>query len=143
MGLFILEISSSVRCYCLIMQIRAVLECHPAGSWAMHLDFCILDSTLLSWDWLEMAVTSTRQLKASSPTHHNRHPCTETLPAMPSRGSTAENCSFFLNSFSALSQIPWGWGCYSKRRGRPRVKHAPNLQILHKTFPKVSRGEVV
>ena len=149
LGLFVLEISSSVTCYCLIMQTGAALECHPAGSWAMHLDFCILDSRLLSCCHTpvsELAGNGCDRRRAAqglSHTGHNCHPCTETLPAMPNTGSTAENCSFFLNSFSALSQIPWGCRCYSKRRGRPTVKHAWNYQILEKTFPKVSRGKIV
>lgn len=90
--------------------------------------------------WLEIAVTDTGQLKVSSQTSHNCHPCTDILKAMPHIGATAGNCSFFLISFSALSQVPQGCG-YSKSSGRPRVAYAWNVRILEKIFPNVSRGE--
>lgn len=90
--------------------------------------------------WLEMAVTDTGQLKISSQTSHNCHPCAEILKTMPNIGATAGNCSFFLYRFSTLSQVPQGWG-YSKTSGRPKVTYAWNVRICEKIFPNMSRGE--
>lgn len=104
-----------------------------------------LNTSQLMWcmdiqRWLEMAPTGTRLLKVSSQTGHNCHPCTEILKAMANIGATAGNCSFFLNQFSTLSQVPQGCG-YSRSSGRPKVTYAWNDWILEKIFPNVSREE--
>lgn len=157
--LFLLGISTLITCYCLILQTGVVSECNSAGSWAIHLDFLYAEAW--TWDfffsvsltqpfspavthgcqsWLEMAVTDTGQLKISSQTSHNCHPCAEILKTMPNIGATAGNCSFFLYRFSTLSQVPQGWG-YSKTSGRPKVTYAWNVRICEKIFPNMSRGE--
>lgn len=106
---------------------------------------CLNTSQLVShahvrtcWKWLWLG---TGELKASSHTGHNCHHSSETPPAMPNTGSTAENCTFFLNSFSSLSQIPWECGRYSMKRDRQEWSTAKISMFLRRPSQSCVEGK--